>query len=156
MDEKRLSGRTLKYYMVKIRDLTIWVPVNEAGDNRLRYPTPSGDFEALFSILSSPAQPLSDDRLTRKAQLTDQLKDGTLESVCRAVRDLIFHSRIKKMNENDKAVMERAQNFLLSEWALSLSISVIQASQQLNDLLEEKMIKVEEPIHPKRVPSGWR
>ena len=138
IDEKRLNGRTLQYYVLKTRDLTIWVPVSEAGDNRLRLPTPPGDFEALFAILSSPAQPLSDDRSTRKTQLSDQLKDGKLASVCRALRDLTFHLRTKKINEDDKAVMERAQNFLLNEWALSLSVSVAQAKKQLQHLLGEE------------------
>jgi RNA polymerase-interacting CarD/CdnL/TRCF family regulator len=136
VDEKRLYGQTLQYYMVKIRDLTIWVPVSEAGEISLRYPTPPRDFEALFSILSGPAQLLSDDRLMRKTQLGDQLKDGKLSSVCQTVRDLTFRRRTKKMSETDKAIMERAQNFLLSEWAFSLSITVVQARTHLNYLLD--------------------
>ena len=126
------------FYRVEFLKTTIWVPVSEASDNRLRLPTPPGDFEALFAILSSPAQPLSDDRNTRKTQLSDQLKDGKLASVCQALRDLTFHLRTKKINEDDKAVMERAQNFLLNEWALSLSVSVAQAKKQLQHLLGEE------------------
>jgi RNA polymerase-interacting CarD/CdnL/TRCF family regulator len=135
VDEKRLSGRTLQYYMVKTSNLTIWVPVSENGDSSLRYPTPPGDFEALFSILSSPAEPLSADRLERKTHLTDQLKDGKLASVCQALRDLTFHGRTKRLNDYDKAIKERAQNFLLSEWVFSLSVPVAQARIHLNHLL---------------------
>ena len=137
--EKRLNGRTSQYYVVKIRDLTVFVPVSAAVDDRLRFPTPSGDFEDLFSILSSPPQPLSDDRLIRKTQISDQLKDGKLDSVCRILRDLTFYCRTKKMNDHDKAVLERAQNFLLSEWALVFSVSVTQASKQLDHLLDEAL-----------------
>ena len=75
VDEKRLLRRTSQYYVVQIRDMTIWVPVGEGSDHSLRYPTPASDFEEIFSILSSPAQPLSDDRLVRKTQLGDQLND---------------------------------------------------------------------------------
>jgi CarD family transcriptional regulator len=155
VDEKRLLGRTSQHYVVKIRDLTIWVPVNEASVHSLRYPTPASDFEELFSILSSPAQPLSDDRLARKTQLSDQLNDGKLASICRAVRDLTFHSQTKKINENDKAVMERAQNFLLSEWSVSLSVSTAQARQGLNHLLGLELPKAKEPVVPKSAhPHG--
>ena len=156
IDEKKLNGRTSQYYVVKIRDLTIWVPVCEADDDRLRLPTPPGEFEALFSILSSPAQPLSDDRMARKMQISDQLKDGKLDSVCRTLRDLTFHCRNRKMNDNDKAVLERTQNFLLSEWTSALSVSVTQASKQLDHLLGEAPSKANEPDHRESAPSAWR
>ena len=154
--EKRLNGRTSQYYVVKVRDLTVFVPVSEAGDGRLRFPTPPGDFEDLFSILSSPAQPLPDDRQQRKIQLSNLLKDGKLDSLCRALRDLTFHCRTRKMNENDKTVLERAQNLLVSEWALSLSVTVAQASKHLNQLLGVDSFKANEPGQRNSAPSAWR
>lgn len=135
LDEKELQGRTAQYYVVQIRDLTLWVPVGNNGSDCLRYPTPAGDFEVLFEILSGPAQPLSDDRLARKTQLSDQLKDGKLASVCEAIRDLTYHRRIKKMNENDTATLERAQSLLVSEWSVSLSVPIEQARRDLSQLL---------------------
>lgn len=135
LDEKELFGHNDKYYVVKIRDLTVWVPISEMGERCLRPLTPAGDFERLFGILSSPGVPLSLDRLERKNQLMEQLKDGTLESVCRVVRDLAFHRRMKKTNENDVAVMARARSFLLDEWSVVLSIPIHQAENKLRDLL---------------------
>jgi RNA polymerase-interacting CarD/CdnL/TRCF family regulator len=155
LDEKKLSGRTAQYYVVRIRDLTLWVPINDSGDSNLRYPTPASDFEALFAILRSPGEPLSEDRLVRKTQLTDQIKDGKLSSVCRAVRDLTYHRHTKKMNENDTATLERLQNFLLNEWVVSLSISFSQAKQELSLLLGEDLTKIKEPINRNKAPV-WR
>jgi hypothetical protein len=60
------------------------------------------------------------------------------------------------MNENDKAIMERAQSFLLSEWALSLSVPVSQARQELNHLLGEEISKGKEPANQKNLPTAWR
>jgi CarD family transcriptional regulator len=140
LDEKELLGQIKHYYVVQIRDLTLWVPVNDDGDSSLRYPTPPDDYEEVFEILSSPPQALSDDRLARKTQLSDQLKDGKLTSVCRAVRDLTYQRRSKKLNENDSAILERAQNLLLNEWAVSFSITIPQARQNLNHLLGEESV----------------
>ncbi len=141
LDEKLLMGRTKLYYVVQIRDLKIWVPVSEDGEDgksSLRYLTPANEFENLFVILTSPAQPLPNDRYQRKTYLTDQLKNGKLDSVCQAVRDLTYFRRSKKFNEYDKAIMERAESFLVDEWAISLSVSVDQAKQALNRLLGKK------------------
>ncbi len=142
LDEKKLLGKTSLYYVLKTRNLVLWVPVSETGENSLRYPTPAEEFERLFGILRSPANPLSRDRLERKKQLSDQLKDGKLESVCRAIRDLVSHHRTQKMSDYDATFMDRALGFLLSEWAFSLSVSTAQAMSELNHLLGEDITKL--------------
>jgi RNA polymerase-interacting CarD/CdnL/TRCF family regulator len=135
LDEKTLLGHTAQYYVVRTGNLTLWVQVSDADGCSLRLPTPIGDFEKLSAILSGPAQPLSANRMERMTHLADQLKDGKLASFCRVIRDLTFHRQSKKMNENDKAVLERALSFLLDEWALSNSISIAQARNTLDHLL---------------------
>jgi RNA polymerase-interacting CarD/CdnL/TRCF family regulator len=137
MDEKALSGRTETYYVVQIRDMTLYVPINDQGQTSLRLPTPSGEFEHLFTILQSPEEPLSGDRWERKNQLMEQMKDGRLESICRVIRDLVAFRRAKKLNDYDAAILERAQNFLLTEWQISLGIPRAQAERELHVLLGE-------------------
>jgi RNA polymerase-interacting CarD/CdnL/TRCF family regulator len=64
------------------------------------------------------------------------LRDGRLESVCRAIRDLSTYSYRKKLNDYDVALLERARRFLLDEWIISLSVPVSDAQRQLDLLLE--------------------
>ncbi len=135
LDEKDLYGHTENYYVVKIRDITLWVPINETGESRLRFLTPAGDFQNLFGILAGPGEPLSIDRLERKNELADRLKDGTLESICRVVRDLALHKRTKKMNDNDNSILNHARNFLLNEWSAALSVPLQQAERELRNIL---------------------
>lgn len=137
LDEKALSGHTELYYVVQIRDMTLFVPINGQGETSLRLPTPSDEFEDLFAILKSPEEPLSGDRWERKNQLMAQMKDGRLESICRVIRDLVAFRRSKKLNDYDAAILERAQNFLIDEWHVSLGISRPQAEHELQALLEE-------------------
>jgi RNA polymerase-interacting CarD/CdnL/TRCF family regulator len=137
LDEKSLSGRMTLYYVVQVRDLTLWVPVEGANQRSLRPPTSTGEFKKLFEILRGPGERLSDDRYERKAQLTELLRDGTLLSVCRAIRDLSSHGYRKKLNDYDAALLERARKFLLDEWRISLSVPLSDAERQLELLLEE-------------------
>jgi RNA polymerase-interacting CarD/CdnL/TRCF family regulator len=136
LDEKALSGHTGKYYVVQTPDLTLWVPLNKTGEQSLRLPTPARDFKKLFRILASPGDELSTDRHARKIQLMELLKDGTLESVCRVVRDLVYYKRTSSLNENDNTLLERARNFLLNEWGAVLSVSIHQAELELGKLLD--------------------
>jgi RNA polymerase-interacting CarD/CdnL/TRCF family regulator len=137
MDEKFIHERQMLCYVVRVRDLTIWVKADETGKSGLRLPTPEDDFEKLFSILRSPPEPLPADRYERKSALTERMKDGRLESICGVIRDLAHHQREKKFNDNDKSTMERAQNFLLTEWVYSRSVSYDKANAELRQLLEE-------------------
>lgn len=136
LDEKVLSGHVGKYYVVQIRDLTLWVPVNGTGEHCLRFPTPAKDFQKLFSILASPGEPLSADRFARKTQLMELLRDRTLVSICRVVRDLVDYKRTKKLNDNDNSILAHARELLLNEWSIALSVPVQQAEGELRKLLE--------------------
>jgi len=39
LDEKALSGQTELYYVVQIRDMTLFVPINDQAETSLRLPT---------------------------------------------------------------------------------------------------------------------
>lgn len=141
LDEKIISGQKTAYYVVKIRDLTLWVPIEDAGKSSLRLLTPANKFEKLFTILSSPGEPLSTDRMERKMQLTERMRDGGLESICTVIRDLSFFKHTQKMNDQDAATLKRAEAFLLTEWTLSLPDSLSQAEDSLKHLLETSLAK---------------
>lgn len=143
LDEKVLAGCKRKYYVVQIKDLTLYVPVDESGISSLRSPTPADKFKKLLRMLNSDGEPLSENRLERKAQLSQVLRDGSLESICRVIRDLLSYSRTKKLSETDVALLERAKNFLLTEWQISLSVPYSQAERDLNHLLKENSANAE-------------
>jgi len=136
MDEKFIHERQMLCYVVRTRDLTIWVTADIPGQSSIRPPTPRSDFEKMFAILRSPGRPLPIDRYERKTNLNDRMKDGKLSSICTVIRDLAFYRREKKLNDYDKSTLERAQSFLLAEWMYSLKVSQVQANNELMQLLE--------------------
>ncbi len=140
IDKKMLGGHDSLYYKVQVRDLTIWVPVDDASKTSLRHPTPPQDFDKLFGILRETGVELSNDRLERKNWLSDALRSGSLEAICRVIRDLSTFGRVKKLNDNDSIVLERAKNLLIEEWRLSLSIPLADAQKQLKNILDEAVV----------------
>jgi CarD family transcriptional regulator len=139
LDEKEVSGQVSKYYIVDIaqtNNLTLWVPVSENGECRLRYVTPESEFKKLFKVLASHGEAVPEDRLLRKTQMMERLKDGRLDSVCRVIRDLTEFGRKNKLSEYDNTILERAKQFLLNEWVIALSVPVQQAEQELQTILE--------------------
>ena len=104
----------------------------------MRKPLSPEDFVNLFTVLSSPGEALPEDRVLRKDQLLAQIRDGHLDAICRAVRDLTHFQRSAKLNENERAILERATRSLLVEWTHSLNVPLVQAQQSLTQLLEVK------------------
>jgi CarD family transcriptional regulator len=135
LDQKRVSGKDDQYFVVQVKDMTLWVPVLEAEKRSLRLPASRDEFQSLFYVLSGPGDPLSEDRMERKTQLTERMRDGKLESICRVIRDLNAYSRKKKLSENDTMILERARKFLLEEWIYSLEVPMSEAQRELEHLL---------------------
>lgn len=136
LEERAIASQKALYYAVEVQGLTVWVPADGKMESRLRPPTPADRFKQLFAILTSPGEPLPEDRHERKTRLAEQLKDGRAESLCRVIRDLSAYRRAKSLNENDQVLLKRAQSVLLGEWGFSLSIPVMQAESDLQHLLQ--------------------
>lgn len=135
LDEKHVGGKTQTFYIVQTSNLTLWVPVEDEGAPSLRYVTPPKQFKALFKILEGKAQELPDDRMERKLILQERMKDGSLDSICRVVRDLHELNKAKKLNDYDATIMDRARGFLLDEWTITFAIPLSQAEKELQGLL---------------------
>jgi len=136
IEEKPINGQLTNCYVVKITDLTIWIPIDDLQQNSLRLPTLPEEFVKVLPILSSPNEILVDDRVLRKHQLIEQLRDGQLASICRVVRDLTHFQHISKLNDQEKSILERAINTLLAEWSLSLGTPINLAHQAMESMLQ--------------------
>lgn len=136
IDEKFIHDRHMLCYVVRVQDhMTIWVAADDPEYSSLRRPTSEEGFETLFEILGGPGTPLPYDRFERKLNLAERMKAGDLVSVCSVIRDLVQHRQAKKLNDDDKSVLERAQSFLLGEWMHVLAVSHNQANLALRQLL---------------------
>ena len=137
IEEKPILGHATNCYVFRTPDLMIWIPINDLQQRSLRLPTPPEEFVKLYDILTSPGEKLLEDRALRKDQLLAQLKDGQLASICRVVRDLTHFKRNYKLNDQEKSILERAMNSLLTEWTYSLGMPLSQAHQAMTNLLGE-------------------
>lgn len=135
LEERDLTGQTILYYIVQIREFTVCVPVDGEATSRLRPPTSAHEFNKLFAILSGLGESLSEDRLERRNQLRKELANGKADAVCRVIRDLSSFALKKPLNDEDKNILKRASSTLCSEWGFSLSVSMAQAESELHHLL---------------------
>ena len=137
IEEKTIEGVTQQYYVVEVEGLKLWVPVEEAGVSSLRFPTERLKFEKFFDILRAPGQPLPDNQYQRRLEIRDRMQKKTLPDLCHLIRDLADRSRKCTLNQNDTAVLTRAEDLLLDEWVRSLDVNRSNAHDELEALLQE-------------------
>lgn len=135
IEERLLNGASALYYAVQTADLTIWVPVDEHLDQRLRTPNSASAFQAILAIFAEPAESLPADYRVRNQQLQARLKEGTAEAWCRLLRDLTADRHQRNWSDHDRSLSTAVRKALLGEWSFSLSITHEQAEQDLRRAL---------------------
>ncbi len=135
IEEKTINGGVENCFVVQMSDMTIWVPIDDSAQTSLRAPTSQKEFIETLPILTSPTENLVDDRVLRKKQLSDRLKDGQLSSICSVVRDLSSYQRKFMLNDQERSILDRAIKSLLTEWTFSLGTTQTQARQAMESML---------------------
>jgi RNA polymerase-interacting CarD/CdnL/TRCF family regulator len=131
LEHRQLLGQKTLYYAVQVGDMTVWVPADDQLDVRLRRPSSKAHLRKLRTLLSRQGVTLPQDRHERKTMLLEMLKDGRAESLCRVIRSLLAYGKNHPLNDNDQALLKRAQTALLAEWSHTLSLTPEQAELQL-------------------------
>lgn len=132
LENRELLGRKTLYYAVQVGDMTVWVPNDEQLSTRLRRPSTKGQLPKLKALLAKPGVTLPQDRHERKTMLLEMLKDGRPESLCKVIRSLVVFAKGHPLNDNDQALLKRAQTALLAEWSYALDSTPEQVEAQLH------------------------
>jgi CarD family transcriptional regulator len=135
LENRELLGKKTLYYAVQVGDMTVWVPKDDQLATRLRKPSSRGQLAKLRSLLAKPGVTLPQDRHERKTLLLEMLKDGRAESLCKVIRSLVVYGKNHPLNDNDQALLKRAQTALLAEWSHALSMTPEQVELQLHRLI---------------------
>lgn len=135
LETRELLGHKTLYYSVQVGDMTVWVPNDEQLSTRLRRPSTRAQLSKLKTLLTRPGVTLPQDRHERKTLLLEMLKDGKAESLCKVIRSLVGFAKNHPLNDNDQALLKRAQTALLAEWSHALDSTPEQVEAQLHRLI---------------------
>ena len=125
------------YYEVSGDRTTAWVQVDGGETLGLRALTRKDELGHFRSVLSGQPAAMNGDFRKRQLAVRDQLKAGTLQSVCEVVRDLNGRSWIKTLNDSDLHTLRRSSNAVQQEWAAADDITLAEATAEVNGLLRE-------------------
>lgn len=132
---KELAGDKAKYYRVKTENKTLFIPVNEFDDERLRPAATKSQLEKAMKILRQEPEEMADDHNERRRRIRRVRDAGSLEEVLKLVRDLSWRRYDKKLNNTEERALRRFKDRLLREWSVAMDTTPDEARRELNKIL---------------------
>ena len=145
IDDKRIGDQQRTYYIIELltQTGTLMVPVSRASELGLRLPVERPD--SVLNVLTSEPVSLSNDHRERQELINIDIRSGDVLKISEAVRDLAYREREAKLTEADLKLYRQAQDFLVGELALSQSVDIDTAREQVTSVLETLKV-VEESV----------
>jgi len=111
------------------------VPVETYATIGLRHLIDKPELTAYRRLLTSA--PVSLDRSGRRLELSERVKQGSFQSLCEMVRDLSARGWRKPLGATDVAALRKTLALLSQEWAASDGVTVLEANQEIQALLQK-------------------
>lgn len=130
-------GVQRQYYEVAIPGgSTLWVPFDPPSFG-LRKLAARSEIERCRQTLEAQPSPLDGDARSRQAELMTRLKTGTIRAQCEVVRDLYAFGEHKSLYGSMAGFYRQTQTVLCQEWAAVEGITLNEAFEEVNALLEK-------------------
>lgn len=136
-DKEFEIGVTRPYYEISMSGgSTVWAPV-DLETVGLRKPAERNAIARCRKILASRPAPLTEDSRSRQSYLLARLRQGTISTFCEVVRDLYAYGEHKSLYGSIAGFYRVTKDVLCQEWAMVEGITLSEAVQEIDDLLEK-------------------
>lgn len=132
---REVAGETTKYYRVKTDNSTLFIPVGDFDDDRLRPAATRKELESAIKVLTKPPEEMANDHNDRRRRIREVKNNGSLRDVLGLVRDLSWRRYDKKLNNTEERALRRFKDRLLREWAVVMDTTPEDARRELNKIL---------------------
>ena len=139
IEQKKIGDNKVKYYKVKARNSTFFVPVKNAENERIRPVASKYMLRKAINALKEKPQELDMDHNQRKKQISDRMNECSLVTNAELVRDLIFRRKDHRLNDHEEGMLSKVISRLVREWAISFDLSQEEAQSRFDDLVKEEI-----------------
>ena len=137
LEEREMAGAAkCWYYVLAMKNTTIWVPVCADGSNILRAVTAKRELDQYRTLLKSRPARLEHDSNKRRLEVNQHLKPGSFRVMCEGVRDLTACGWYRPLGEIDTNLLQKVRDNLRREWAAASGLSMPEAILEVDALLQ--------------------
>ncbi len=135
IEKKPIHGEMVNVFRVKTKDSVYWLPVANAGNDRIRRIADRQNLEKALKQLNAKPREIGTDYRTRNNHIAEVFSQGSIQSKVELLRDLmgLRQEKVWSNTENDAANTIFEQ--LSSEYSVICEVSLDEARDQLNQLV---------------------
>ena len=138
IDEKSVSGKTHRFYCLRIidTDIRILVPIDNAEQVGLRNVVTPDDVEGVYDVLRHEETCLDKQTWNRRYRgFMEKIKTGSLFEVAEVFRDLHRLKRTKTLAFGERRMLETARGLIVQELSVAKGLSAAKIEGELSTLL---------------------
>ncbi len=131
----QINAAKMYYQITMPNHSTVWTPVKTKASG-LRLVTVKSDLDQYRNLLKTRPVYSQTERHRQHLELVSRLKEGSFWVMCEVVRDLTLSDWQKPLGITNKTILRKTREKLYQEWAIAADISVAEATEEINTLLE--------------------
>lgn len=139
VETKSIGDKKNKYFKVKTRNSTFFVPVANIDEDRVRPVASDYKLRKARKILKDPPVPFPEDHNERKKMLAEISGDSSLEVSAQTIRDLLFRKQTEGLNDYEEKTLQTLEKLFVREWAIIQDVSEEEAQERYEKLLLENL-----------------
>jgi RNA polymerase-interacting CarD/CdnL/TRCF family regulator len=139
IETKTIENKENKYFKVKARNSTYFVPVGQVDADRIRLVGSDYKLRKAKKILKSEPTILPDDHNERKKLLSESTSDSSLEVSAETLRDLLYRKTMDGLNDFEEKTLQSVEKLFVREWAIIQEVSEDEARERYDKFLEENL-----------------
>ena len=133
-----------RFYLLRLMctSLTMMVPVSHVGDLGLRKVTRNGEITKVLCFLSSGRCRSCGDWKDRFKENSEKMNSGSLLAIAEVMKGLLLLQLAKPLSFREKKMLDRARHMLITEIAVSRSITEAEAAEVLKRVLSKASLSL--------------
>jgi len=140
VEKKKLNGKEAKYYRVKSRNSTFWVPVEQSDSERVRPIASKYMMRKAIRALKQTAKTMSKDHNERRRRIKQVLSECSVVAGAELIRDLTARQARHGLNASETGSLEQLKDRLIREWAVCMEIKAEQAKEKFHEIIQQLIL----------------
>lgn len=141
IEKKVLEGEKKLFFRVKTFDGEYWLSVVKTDVEYIRPITSEYQIKQALTIIRKPPEQLSKDHNKRNKVILEALKDPSLYTKARMIRDLNGKQQVSKLNFTEEDAFLKMKKQLLNEWSIIKEMDYEILEEKLGNALEISLEK---------------
>lgn len=137
IETKKIGGEKERYYKVRTKNSTFFVPVDNAINDRIRLLSSEYKLRKAKQILRDTPLEFPENHNERRKFISDYISDRSIYNSAQVIRDLSHHKHQHGLNEFEQRTLDNVEQLFVLEWSIIQEITEAEALDRLEKIIEE-------------------